>query len=129
MKERPEHLNDVDYLREYYGNIEWGVRAIFSGYLGSFDGNPTHLFSLPPEEEAKRMVKLAGGNKAFGAAAENALKDNDAQWCAELCEHLLALSPDDQSVRTLKARALEALADKLITATSRNYYLTVGQDL
>jgi alkyl sulfatase BDS1-like metallo-beta-lactamase superfamily hydrolase len=127
--ELPEHLKGVDYLREYYGNIEWGVRAIFSGYLGWFDGNPTNLFSLPPEEKAKRMVKLAGGDDAFRAAAAKALEDDDAQWCAELCDHLLAMKPDDQAVRTLKAEALEALAENLITATGRNYYFTVAQEL
>ncbi len=127
--ELPERLRDLDYLREYYGNIEWGVRAIFTGYLGWFDGNPTHLFSLPPAEEAKRMVKLAGGEPALRAAAARALKEDDAQWCAELCDQLLALKPGDQEIRTLKAEALEALAGKLITATGRNYYLTVAQEL
>lgn len=127
--ELPEHLRDLDYLREYYGNIEWGVRAIFIGYLGWFDGNPTNLFSLPPAGEAKRMIKLAGGEPAYRAAAAAALKDGDPQWCAELCDHLLALKPDDREARNLKAEALEALAEKLITATGRNYYLTVAQEL
>ena len=127
--ELPEHLRELDYLREYYGNIEWGVRAIFAGYLGWFDGNPTHLFSLPPVEEAKRMAKLAGGEGALRAAAKAAMGEGDAQWCAELCDHLLRLHPTDQELRDLKADALEALAEKLITATGRNYYLTVAQQL
>jgi len=125
----PEHLRDLDYLREYYGNIEWGVRAIFSGYLGWFDGNPTNLFPLPPAEEAKRMVTLAGGENGLRNAAAQALKEGDAQWCAELCDHLLALQPRDQKIRSLKADALEQLAENLITATGRNYYLTVAQEL
>ena len=125
----PEKFRELDYLREYYGNVEWGVRSIFTGYLGWFDGNPTHLFSLPPKEEAKRMVKLAGGHEAFRAAATEALKNEDAQWCAELCDHLLALNPEDQAARTLKADALEDIANELITATGRNYYLTVAQEL
>lgn len=125
----PERLRDLDYLREYYGNIEWGVRSIFTGYLGWFDGNPTHLFSLPPAEEAQRMAKLAGGESALRAAATKALKEADAQWCAELCDHLLALNPKNQDVRNLKAEALEMLAEDLLTATGRNYYLTVAQQL
>ena len=75
------------------------------------------------------MVKLAGGEPALRAAAARALKEDDAQWCAELCDQLLALKPGDQEIRTLKAEALEALAGKLITATGRNYYLTVAQEL
>lgn len=127
--ELPEHLRDLDYLREYYGNIEWGVRSIFTGYLGWFNGNPTQLFSLPPVEEAKRMVNLAGGEPALREAAARALKEGDAQWSAELCDHLLALHPEDASIRSLKADALEHLAEDLVTATGRNYYLTVAQEL
>ncbi len=125
----PVRFAEKDYLREYYGNVEWAVRAIFDGYLGWFDGNPTHLFSLPPAEEAKRMVKLAGGEPALRAAAARAMKEGDAQWGAELCDHLLALHPGDPEVRNLKAEALEFLAENLITATGRNYYLTVAQEL
>ena len=62
-------------------------------------------------------------------AAEKALKGGDAQWCAELCDHLLALDPGEQSLRNLKAASLELLAEKLLTATGRNYYLTVAQEL
>lgn len=125
----PERFRDLDYLREYYGNISWSIRAIFTGYLGWFDGNPTTLFTLPPAEEAKQMARLAGGENALREAAARALKEGNAQWCAELCDHLIALNSGDLRIRSLKADALEALAEKLITATGRNYYLTVAQDL
>ena len=105
------------------------MRSIFSGYLGWFDGNPTNLFSLPPKEKAQRMVKLAGGAAALRDAAKEALAVDDAQWCAELCDQLLALEPKNQAIRDLKADALEKLAEDLLTATGRNYYLTVAQEL
>jgi len=125
----PPELASKDYLREFYGNVEWGVRAIFSGTMGWFDGNPTHLFCLPPAEEAKRMAELAGGEKQLASRARQALNDGDAQWCSQLCDHLIALSPKAKEPKLLKAQALESLADKLITATGRNYYLTVAQEL
>ena len=75
------------------------------------------------------MVDLAGGEPALREAAVKALKEGDAQWAAELCDHLLALDPNDVSIRSLKADALEFLAQNLITATGRNYYLTVAQEL
>lgn len=57
----PDRLADKPYLQEYFGNIDWAVRAIFTGHLGWFDGNPTNLFPLPPREGSQRMMKLAGG--------------------------------------------------------------------
>ncbi len=125
----PARLAEKDYLREYYGNVEWAVRAIFQGYLGWFDGNPSNLFPLAPKEEAQRIARLAGGNTALLEQARHALKSGDAQWAAQLCDHLLALHPKDQAIRNMKADALEHLAENLLTATGRNYYLTVAQEL
>jgi alkyl sulfatase BDS1-like metallo-beta-lactamase superfamily hydrolase len=34
LVELPEQFAELDYLKEYYGNIEWSVRSIFTGYLG-----------------------------------------------------------------------------------------------
>lgn len=125
----PQKYTDKDYLREYYGNIEWSVRSIFAGTLGWFDGNPTTLFSLPPAEEAARMAELAGGVDQLVEHAKKAFSKGEAQWCAQLCDHLLALRPDSKDARLLKADALEKLAENLLTATGRNYYLTVAQEL
>lgn len=125
----PPGLASKDYLGEFYGNVEWGVRAIFSGTLGWFDGNPTNLFSLPPAEEAKRVASLAGGVEQLEGHARQALQEGDAQWCAQLSDYLIALDPQAKGPKLLKAEALETLASKLLTATGRNYYLSVAQEL
>ena len=69
----PARLAEKDYLREYYGNIQWAVRQIFNAYLGWFDVNPTNLFSLSPKEEAIRMAKLAGGGEILLQQAKQAV--------------------------------------------------------
>ena len=125
----PERFADKDYLREYYGNVQWAVRQIFNAHLGWFDGNPSNLFPLHPAEEARRVADLAGGPNALLAKAHQALADNDHQWAAQLCDHLLALDPTAKEPKLIKAKALEALAENLLTATGRNYYLTVAQEL
>ena len=124
----PPELAELDYLRPYYGNPTWAVRSIFSGYLGWFDGNPTSLFPLSPAEEAARVAELAGGAEVLRERAAAALA-TDPQWTAELCDRLLALDPQDADAMELKADALEALARPLLTATGRNYYLTVAMQL
>ena len=128
----PERLANRPYLRPFYGHPEWGVRSVFTGYLGWFDGNPTNLFRLPPREEAERFAELAGGAENLRTAAREALDGGDgadAQWAAQLADRLLALDPDDAAVKTLKADALTELARRSMTATARNYYLTVARGL
>lgn len=125
----PEKYRNKDYLRPYYGNPEWAVRAIFTAYLGWFDGNPTNLFPLAPVEEAKRVAALAGGEEALLTQLKQALKAADYQWAAQLSDHLMVLRPEDPEPKRLKADALSALAENLLTATGRNYYLTVAQEL
>lgn len=124
----PEQYAELDYLKEYYGNIEWGVRAIFSGYLGWFDGNPTSLFPLSGVEEARRIAALAGGENSLLAEAQSSLADSP-QWTAQLCDYLLALNHEVSRVKLLKADALEKIGNQLLTATGRNYYLSVAKQL
>jgi uncharacterized sulfatase len=125
----PPSFTDKDYLKEYYGNVEWAVRSIFAGHLGWFDGNPTTLFSLPPKEEAERIAALAGGKEKLLETAFQALENKDYQWTAQLCDHLIALDPNEPQPKLMKATALEGLAENLLTATGRNYYLTCAQEL
>ena len=125
----PRRFAEKDYLREYYGNVEWAVRSIFNGHLGWFDGNPTNLFSLPPVERARRMATLAGGKGVMLKRARQALAAGDHQWAAELADHLIALDRKAPEPKEIKADALTALAEPLQTATGRNYYLTVAQEL
>jgi uncharacterized sulfatase len=125
----PEHLRSKEYLQPFYGHPEWGVRSVFNGYLGWFDGNPTNLFRLSPKERAMRIAKLVGGTQELLAQAKGAFAADDAQWTAELTDYLLALDPDHREARLLKADALTRLAKDCVNATARNYYLTVAQEL
>ncbi|MDG1532590.1 MAG: alkyl/aryl-sulfatase [Paracoccaceae bacterium] len=113
----PPEIADKPWLGEYYGKASWAARAYATGTLGWYDGNPTNLGSLASKDRAQRMVDLAGGIDALQKAAENT---SNMQWQLELCDHLIAL---DQPVQSLKADAMEALADTEINATARNTYL------
>lgn len=125
----PQNLAAKDYLQPFYGHPEWGVRSVFNGYLGWFDGNPTNLFRLSPKSEAQRIAKLAGGTVKLLAAANEALATDDNQWAAQLTDYLLAINKDDAAARRIKAEALTKLAGKMVNATARNYYLTVAREL
>ncbi len=125
----PEHLAKNPILTEYYGRVEWAVRNIFSGYMGWFDGNPTSLRPLPVKAEAERFAKLVGGIDKVESAARTALKEGDYQWAAELADRLIALEPNSRAFKLIKADAMNGLANNLITATGRNFYNTVANEL
>ena len=125
----PENLAGKDYLQPFYGHPEWGVRSVFNGYLGWFDGNPSNLFRLSPKAEAERVAKLAGGTDKLLASANEALAANDDQWAAQLADHLLAMDKNNSAARRIKADALTKLAHNMVNATARNYYLTVAREL
>jgi alkyl sulfatase BDS1-like metallo-beta-lactamase superfamily hydrolase len=125
----PSRLSSKPYLQPYYGHPEWAVRSIFAGYLGWFDGNATTLFPLSARLEAERIATLAGGRARLIEATRAALSAGDYQWAAQLSDHILALDPEALDVKGFKAQALEALAERSVTATARNYYLSAAQEL
>ncbi len=129
----PERLRNLEYLGEYYGCVPWAVRAIFSGRLGWFDGNPTNLAPLAPWEEAERLLALAGGPGALIAAAGKALADGDHRWAARLADICLdAPGLSDvltAAARAVKADALEALSSRVLPITGKNYLMSCAQEL
>jgi len=125
----PPDLADHPLLGQYYGNVSWSVRAIFSGILGWFDGNPSTMNPLHPVERARRVADLAGGADALLERAQTALAGGDAQWAAELCDMVIAMDHRRSEAMRLKADAIDELAYNLVTATGRNYLHTSAQQL
>lgn len=125
----PEKYQKLDYLRPYYGHPDWGVRSIFTGYLGWFDGNPTNLLPLAPKERAAKMVQLAGGAKAMQKTMNKAKDAGQYQWALQLSDYLLQLSPDDRTLLLARADILDARAQQVLNVTARNYYRSYALEL
>lgn len=125
----PPELAELDYLRPYYGHPAWAVRAIFTAYIGWFDGNPSNLFPLTVEEEARRIAELAGGDDQLLKAAVKAIESHEAQWALQLTDYLLVLEDTGPEPRRIRAQALEMLAETTLNATARNYFLSSAQRL
>ena len=120
----PDELAENPYLREFYGTVEWSVRAIYTFHLGWFDGNATNLFPLTNVERSRRMVELVGGITPLLAVGTAALEREDFQWAAEVADYVLVVEEDNDEARLLKADALEAMGERQISANARNWYLT-----
>jgi alkyl sulfatase BDS1-like metallo-beta-lactamase superfamily hydrolase len=125
----PFALAQSPYLQEFYGTVEWSVRAIYAEFAGWFDGNPTKLFPLAESARAARVVALAGGPDRLIEAARNALAAEEFQWTAELADYVLAIDGSSVDARRLKAAALTELGERQMSAIARNYYLTAAQYL
>ena len=125
----PEKYQQLDYLRPYYGHPDWGVRAIYTGYLGWFDGNPTNLFPLSPKIEAQRIVDLAGGTNAIKKTIAEAVESGEYQWALQLVDYLITLTPGEKELLTSKAEILEQRAEQTLTTTARNYYRSIALKL
>jgi alkyl sulfatase BDS1-like metallo-beta-lactamase superfamily hydrolase len=125
----PQHLADNPYLQEYYGSVAWSVRAIYSDYVGWFDGNATNMFPLPEKNRAARLIAMSGGADQVLSRAGDAFAAGEFQWTAELADYVLAVDSENTDAKRIKAQALTELGERQINATARNYYLSSAQYL
>ncbi len=120
----PAHLAEDPWLHEHYGRVDWSVRAIYQGYLGWFEEDAAFLSPMSALERAHKTAKLAGGVQNLHQQARKAANDGDWRWTLELTSHLLAINPDDEAAKTLRAQGLQGMASAETSANGRNYLLT-----
>ncbi len=125
----PDELAEKPYLREFYGRVDWSVRAYFVGTMGWFDGNPTSLDTLAPRDEARRFIELIGGPDAVLEATENARSAGDYQWALQLIDRLIFSGQENSRAVKIKAEILKEYADEQINCTARHYYLQCAKEL
>lgn len=119
-------------VRGYYGSVSHNVKAIYQRYLGWFDGNPAHLWELPPEKEGARIIALAGGADKALDTVESLLASGDTddlRWATTLASHVVFGGGDDARARGLLAQALTTLGYGSENATWRNFYLRGAEEL
>ena len=125
----PKELAEKPHLREYYGRVDHAVRAYFVGTLGWFDGNPTSLGTLSPDDEARRFIDLAGGAANVFDASQKARADGDFQWALQLLDRLIYADQESERAVALKAKVLLEIADGEINCPTRHYYIQCSKEL
>lgn len=125
----PKSLSNKFYNRGYYGTVNHDAKAVYQKYLGWYDGNPSHLHNLPPEDAAKRYVEYMGGADAVLARAKKSYDAGDYRWVAEVLNHVVFADPKNQAARNLEADALEQLAYQAESGPWRNVYLVGAAEL
>jgi alkyl sulfatase BDS1-like metallo-beta-lactamase superfamily hydrolase len=127
--EMPPSLAARWHARPYYGAIAHNVRAIYTHYLGPYDGNPVNLHPLAPQSAARRYVEYMGGAPAVLERARRDFDAGDYRWVAQVCHHLVFADPTDRDARDLCADALEQLGYQSESSTWRNAFLLGAREL
>ena len=125
----PAHLAASPWLQEFYGTPQWSARNIYVGNLGWFDGKPSTLRPLPPDETARRTVELAGGVDAVARRIDEAAKAGEHQWVLQLTDHLLRVQPGHAAAKQARIAALRALGEREANPNARHWYLMTAGEL
>lgn len=129
MVKLPKSLAQHWGNREYYGTVNFNVKAIYQRYLGFFTGNPAELYPLPPEAAARKYVAFMGGADAVIKKARESFANGEYRWVAQVMNHVVFADPQNQEARNLEADALEQLGYQAESAVWRNFFLTGAQEL
>jgi alkyl sulfatase BDS1-like metallo-beta-lactamase superfamily hydrolase len=129
MIELPEILRNNWASRSYYGSLSHNAKAVYTFYLGWFDGNPAVLHELPPADSSRRYVEYMGGAQAVLTKARRDFDAGEYRWVAEVVSRVVFADPKNQPARKLLADTFEQLGYQTENATWRNFYLQGAADL
>ena len=129
MLELPAGIAGSFANRGYYGSVSHNVRAVYTYYLGYFDGNPATLHQLPPVEGARKAVEYMGGADAILARARADFEKGEYRWVAQAVNYVVFADPDNAAARELQADTLEQLGYQAENGTWRNFYLSAAKEL
>ncbi|MEU4202035.1 alkyl sulfatase dimerization domain-containing protein [Streptomyces sp. NPDC039022] len=140
LQHLPAGLAEHWYNQGYYGSLSHNFKAVYQRYMGWFDGNPAHLWNLPPTAAGTRYVAAMGGAEAVVQKAQEAYDghegDQDAyRWVVELLNHVIFADPatvSEKAVRDAKALQIKTFAQLGYGAENgpwRNFYLTGAEEL
>ncbi len=122
--ELPDYMEEP-YLRQIYGYIPYCIRAIYTHYVGWFDGNPVNLNPPSRKELGEEIINLTGSVDKVLDHARQALDGGKNRIALELSEMVLLNHPGSEAALQIKAESLLKLADAHNgNRPTANYYRT-----
>ena len=129
MVKLPPELDQEWYNRGYYGTVKHDTRAVYQRYMGFYDGNPTTLDQLPPEEAAKKYVEYMGGPAAIMQKAKVDFDKGEYRWVAEALKQVVFADPTNKEGKDLLADAYEQMGYQAESGPWRSVYLQGAYEL
>jgi alkyl sulfatase BDS1-like metallo-beta-lactamase superfamily hydrolase len=125
----PQSLAGQWYNRDFYGTVNFNVKAVYQRYLGWYDANPANLHPLPPAEASRKYVEFMGGSEVVLTRARESLKNGEYRWVVQVVNHVVFADPENREARELQADALEQLGYQSESPVWRNFYLSGAKEL
>lgn len=117
----PPDLAAKPYLAERYGTVAWGVRAIYDGLTGWYDGSPASLNPRPAAERSRELVELTGAD-ALVARAQARHDEGRHQLALELASVVLDVDPLHVGANELCRQACRALGEAATSINELGFY-------
>lgn len=125
----PESLQQQWSARSYHGSVEHNSRAVVNRYLGYWDGNPTTLIPLSPEDSAPLYVEMMGGAKPIIAKSKKLYDEGKYRYAQEILNKLVYAEPENQEAKDLLADVFEQIGYQQESPSVRNSFLAAAYEL
>jgi alkyl sulfatase BDS1-like metallo-beta-lactamase superfamily hydrolase len=127
--EPPQSLQDQWLARGYHGSMEHNSRGVINRFLGYWDGNPTTLIPLSPEDSAPLYVEMMGGTAPILAKGRELYDAGQYRHAQEILNKLVHAEPDNQEAKDLLADAFEQFGYQQESPSVRNSFLAAAYEL
>lgn len=115
--------------RQYHGSELHNSRAVVNRFLGYWDGNPTTLVPLSPEESAPLYVEMMGGAGPIVERSRSLIAQGRYRHATELLNKLVQAQPDNRQAADLLADAFEQLGYQYESGSLRHAHLAAAREL
>jgi alkyl sulfatase BDS1-like metallo-beta-lactamase superfamily hydrolase len=129
LYEVPKSLQQQWSARSYHGSVEHNSRAVINRYLGYWDGNPTTLIPLSPEDSAPLYVEMMGGAEPIMAKGRELHDAGQYKLAQEILNKLVYAEPDNQAAKDLLADVFEQIGYQQESPSVRNSFLAAAYEL
>jgi alkyl sulfatase BDS1-like metallo-beta-lactamase superfamily hydrolase len=127
--EVPKSLQQQWAARSYHGSVEHNSRAVINRYLGYWDGNPTTLIPLSPEDSAPLYVEMMGGASKIIAKGRELYDQGKYRHAQEILNKLVYAEPQNQEAKDLLADVFEQIGYQQESPSVRNSFLAAALEL
>ncbi len=125
----PASLQQHWAARSYHGSVEHNARAVVNRYLGYWDGNPTTLIPVSPDDAAPLYVELMGGAAPILARGGELVEAGEYLLAIEILDRLVHAEPGNAAARQMLADAFEQVGYQQESPSVRNSFLAAALEL